>query len=84
MPNVDKAIISVLVGFIDGDGYINNRIRKSGYIESNLCIEFNNRDFQSKLGFGSIIKTSKTLSQVIIYQFELFYIIVPLLLKYNI
>jgi len=40
--------------------------------------------FQSKLGFGSIIKTSNTLSRFIIYQFELFYIIVPLLLKYNI
>jgi hypothetical protein len=40
--------------------------------------------FQSKLRFGSIIKTSITLSRFIIYRFELFYIIVPLLLKYNI
>lgn len=39
---------------------------------------------QSKLEFGSIIKTSNNLSRFTIYRFELFYIIVPLLLKYNI
>ena len=30
IPTVDEVFISVLAGFIDGDGYINKRIRKSG------------------------------------------------------
>lgn len=83
-------LLWVFAGFIDGNGYIYNRVRKSGYIESNLSINFNIRDmdtfkyFQSKLGFGSIVKLNNTLSLFRIYWFELFYIIVPLLINNNI
>jgi len=86
-PNVDIHFLSFLVGLIDGDGYIQCRKRSNGYIEFNLVITFQNRDLATfeyilgKLHFGVIAKVSPTLSKLVLYNFELKYILVPLLLK---
>jgi hypothetical protein len=85
----DVDFLSFLVGLIDGDGYIFNRFRKNGYIESNLIITFHNRDIKTfeyilnKLGFGTILKVNKDDSKYVIYNFELRYILVPLLIRNN-
>jgi hypothetical protein len=86
-PNVDVSFLSFLVGLIDGDGYIQARKKSNGYIEFNLVITFNNRDLATfeyilgKLHFGVIAKIDSTLSKLVIYNFELKYVLVPLLLK---
>lgn len=88
-PNVDVKFLSFLVGIIDGDGYIQARRRSSGYIEFNLVITFHNRDIATfeyilgKLHFGVISSISPTLSRLYIYNFELKYVLVPLLLKHG-
>ena len=88
-PNVDVSFLSFLVGLIDGDGYIQARKKSNGYLEFNLVITFNNRDLAtfeyilSKLHFGIIAKVSPSLSKLVIYNFELKYILVPLLLKHG-
>lgn len=85
----DVSFLSFLVGLIDGDGYIQARKKSNGYIEFNLVITFNNRDLATfeyilgKLHFGVIAKIDSTLSKLVIYNFELKYILVPLLLKNN-
>lgn len=87
-PNVDVRFLSFFVGLIDGDGYIQAR-KSKGFIEFNLIITFHNRDLAtfeyllSKLHFGVIGKINSTTSKLIIYNFELKYILVPLLLKHN-
>jgi hypothetical protein len=86
---VDVSFLSFLVGIVDGDGYIQARKRYNGYIEFNLAISFHNRDMATfeyllgKLHFGVIAKVSSTVSRLIIYNFELKYILVPLLLKHG-
>ena len=88
-PNMDVQILSFLVGLIDGDGYIQIKKRSNGFIEFNLVITFNNRDITTfehilgKLHFGVIAKIDSNLSKLVIYQFELKYILVPLLLKHG-
>ena len=88
-PNVDASFLSFLVGVIDGDGYIQARKKSNGYIEFNLVITFQNRDLAtfeyilSKLHFGIIAKVSPTLCKLVLYNFELKYILVPLLLKHG-
>lgn len=88
-PNVDIRFLSFLIGLIDGDGYIQAKKSSKGYIEFNLTITFHNRDLAtfeyliSKLHFGVIAKINSSTSRLIIYNFELKYILVPLLLKYN-
>lgn len=83
------SFLSFLVGLVDGDGYIQARKKSNGYIEFNLVITFNNRDLATfeyilgKLHFGVIAKVDSTLSKLVIYNFELKYILVPLLLKNN-
>ena len=65
------------------------RNRSNGYIEFNLVITFHNRDLSTyeyiikNLHFcGAVIKkVSPTLSKLVIYNFELKYILTPLLLK---
>ena len=86
---MDIRFLSFLVGLIDGDGYIQAKKSFKGYIEFNLTITFHNRDLAtfeyllSKLHFGVIGKINSTTSKLIIYNFELKYILVPLLLKHN-
>jgi phosphoribulokinase len=86
---VDVSFLSFLVGVIDGDGYIPARKKSNGYIEFNLVITFQNRDLAtfeyilSKLHFGVIAKINPTLSKLVIYNFELKYVLVPLLLKHG-
>lgn len=86
-PKVDIRFLSFLMGIIDGDGYIPARKRLNGYIEFNLVITFHNRDIETfkfirnKLNFGVISKISKDLSKLVIYNFELKYILVPLFLE---
>ncbi len=88
-PNVDVSFLAFLVGVIDGDGYIQTRKKSNGYIEFNLTISFNNRDLAtfeyilSKLHFGVIAKINSTASRLILYNFELKYVLVPLLLKHG-
>lgn len=88
-PNVDVSFLSFLVGVIDGDGYIQCKKRSKGYIEFNLVITFQNRDLAtfeyilSKLHFGVIARINRTLSKLVIYNFELKYVLVPLLLKHG-
>lgn len=88
-PNVDVSFLSFLVGIIDGDGYIQCRKKSNGYIEFNLVITFQNRDLAtfeyilSKLHFGVIAKVNHTVSKLVIYNFELKYVLVPLLLKHG-
>ena len=82
-PNVDVSFLSFLVGVIDGDGYIPARKKPNGYIEFNLVITFQNRDLAtfeyilSKLHFGIIAKINSSLSKLVIYNFELKYILTP-------
>jgi hypothetical protein len=86
---VDVSFLSFLVGLIDGDGYIQARKRSNGYLEFNLAIAFHNRDLATfeyilgKLHFGVIISVSPTTSRLVVYSFELKYILVPLLLKHG-
>ena len=86
---MDARFLAFLVGVIDGDGYIQLRKRSNGYIEFNLVINFNNRDLAtfeyilSKLHFGVIATINSSTSRLIIYNFELKYILVPLLLKHG-
>lgn len=86
---MDARFLAFLVGVIDGDGYIQLRKRSNGYIEFNLVITFNNRDLAtfeyilSKLHFGVIANVNSSTSKLIIYNFELKYILVPLLLKHG-
>lgn len=86
---MDVSFLSFLVGIIDGDGYIQARKKSNGYIEFNLVITFQNRDLATfeyilgKLHFGVIAKVSPTISKLVIYNFELKYILVPLLLKHG-
>jgi len=86
---VDGGFLAFLVGVIDGDGYIQMRKKLNGYIEFNLVITFNNRDMATfeyilgKLHFGVIARINSTTSKLVIYNFELKYILVPLLLKYE-
>jgi hypothetical protein len=88
-PNVDVSFLSFLVGIIDGDGYIQAIKKSNGYLEFNLVITFHNRDLATfeyimgKLHFGVIGKISPTLSKFVVYNYELKYILVPLLLKHN-
>lgn len=88
-PNVDVGFLAFLVGIIDGDGYIQMRKKLNGYIEYNLVITFNNRDLAtfeyilSKLHFGVIAKINTTTSKLVLYNFELKYVLVPLLLKHG-
>lgn len=88
-PNTDVSFLSFLVGVIDGDGYIQCRKKSNGYIEFNLVITFQNRDLAtfeyilSKLHFGVIAKINPTLSKLVLYNFELKYVLVPLLLKHG-
>lgn len=88
-PNVDVSFLSFLVGVIDGDGYIQCRKKSNGYIEFNLVITFQNRDLAtfeyilSKLHFGVIAKVDSKLSKLVLYNFELKYVLVPLLLKHG-
>lgn len=88
-PNVVVSFLSFLVGVIDGDGYIQIKKKSNGYIEFNLVITFQNKDLASfeyilsKLHFGVIAKVSPTLSKLVIYNFELKYVLVPLLLKHG-
>lgn len=88
-PNVDVSFLSFLVGVIDGDGYIQARKKSNGYIEFNLVITFQNRDLAtfeyilSKLHFGVIAKVNHSLSKLVIYNFELKYVLVPLLLEHG-
>ena len=82
---VDVSFLSFLVGVIDGDGYIQARKKSNGYIEFNLVITFQNRDLATfeyilgKLHFGVIARIDSTLSKLVIYNFELKYVLVPLL-----
>jgi hypothetical protein len=86
---VDVGFLAFLVGVIDGDGYIQMRKKLNGYIEFNLVITFNNRDMAtfeyilSKLHFGIIARINSTTSKLVIYNFELKYILVPLLLEHG-
>ena len=88
-PNVDVSFLSFLVGVIDGDGYIQARKKSNGFLEFNLVITFHNRDIATyeyilgKLHFGVIAKINPTLSKLVIYNFELKYILTPLLLKHG-
>ena len=88
-PDVDLGFLSFLIGVIDGNGYIQARKKSNGYIEFNLVITFHIRDLAtfeyilSKLHFGIIVIISPTLSKLVIYNFELKYILVPLLLKHK-
>lgn len=88
-PNVDVSFLSFLVGIIDGDGYIQVRKKSNGYIEFSLVISFHNRDIATfeyilgKLHFGVIAKVNPTISKLVIYNYELKYILVPLLLKHG-
>ncbi len=86
---MDVSFLAFLVGVIDGDGYIQMRKKINGYIEFNLVITFNNRDMAtfeyilSKLHFGIIARVNSTTSKLVVYNFELKYILVPLLLKHG-
>lgn len=81
--------LSFLVGLIDGDGYIQARKKSNGYIEFNLVLTFHNRDLATfeyileKLHFGVIARVSPTVSKLVFYNFELKYVLVPLLLKHG-
>ena len=61
----------------------------NGYIEFNLVITFNNNDIETfefirnKLNMGAISKIVTNSSKFVLYNFELKYILVPLLLKYG-
>ena len=78
---MDVGFLAFLVGVIDGDGYIQMRKRSNGYIEFNLVITFNNRDLAtfeyilSKLHFGVIAVINSTTSKLVVYNFELKYIL---------
>lgn len=87
---MDVNFLSFLVGLIDGDGYIQARKKSNGYIEFNLVLTFQNRDLATfeyilgKLHFGVIARVSPTVSKLVFYNFELKYVLVPLLLKHGI
>ena len=88
-PNVDVSFLAFLVGVIDGDGYIYGRKKSNGYFEFNLVIALHNRDLATleyilgKLHCGSIVKVNADSSKLVLYGYELKYVLVPLLLKHG-
>jgi len=86
---VDVSFLAFLVGLIDGDGYIFARKKSNGYIEFNLVISLHNRDLGtleyilSKLHCGTINKINAIQSKLVLYNYELKYVLVPLLLSHG-
>jgi LAGLIDADG endonuclease len=84
----------MLVGFIDGDGYIGINLTKKKFIKLNLVLSLDIRDLsllkyiQSIIKIGKIntysSKVDKKVCKLVIHKSELQNVLFPLLLNYNI
>jgi len=92
--SIPYSFLAMLVGFIDGDGYILIHKTTKGYIKLNLTISLDIRDLsllhyiQSTLGIGKINVYPKTKNpdtcKLVINRTDLQEIIFPLLIHHNI